>query len=69
QMRLKGRVKVGADADLAVFDPATVIDKATFEKPRQNSEGFRYVLVGGTFVVRDGKLRPEAHPGQAIKAR
>jgi len=69
QMRLKGRVKVGADADLAVFDPATVIDKATFENPRQYSVGFRYVLVGGTFVVRDGKLQPDARPGQGIKAR
>jgi N-acyl-D-aspartate/D-glutamate deacylase len=56
QMRQKGRVKVGADADLAVFDANTVIDKATFEKPAQYSEGFRYVLVNGTFVVRDGKL-------------
>jgi N-acyl-D-aspartate/D-glutamate deacylase len=69
QMRQKGRIKPGADADIAVFDPATVIDKATFEKPAQYSEGFRYVLVGGTFVVRDGKLQPDAHPGQGIHAR
>ncbi len=68
-MRLKGRVKTGADADLAVFDPATVIDKSTFENPRQYSEGFRYVLVGGTFVVRDGKLQPGVNPGQGIHAR
>lgn len=69
QMRMKGRIRAGADADISVFDPATVIDKATFEKPRQYSAGFRYVLVGGTFVVRDGKLQPDVHPGQGIHAR
>ncbi|MBI2680344.1 MAG: amidohydrolase family protein [Candidatus Solibacter usitatus] len=67
-MRLKGRIKTGADADLAVFDPATVIDKSTFESPLQYSEGFRYVLVGGTFVVRDGQLQP-VNPGRGIRAR
>jgi N-acyl-D-aspartate/D-glutamate deacylase len=69
QMRQKGRIKAGTDADLAVFDPNTVIDKATFENPRQYSEGFRYVLVGGTFVVRDGKLRSGVNPGRGIHAR
>jgi dihydroorotase len=68
-MRKKGRVKVGADADLSVFDPKTVIDKSTFDKPERYSEGFRYVLVGGTFVVRDGKLQAGTYPGQGIQAR
>ena len=63
-MRQKGRVKIGADADLSVFDPNTVIDKSTYEKPAQYSVGFRYVLVGGVFVVRDGKLQSDARPGQ-----
>ena len=67
-MRQKGRVKIGADADLSVFNPNSVIDKATYEKPAQYSEGFRYVLVGGAFVVRDGKLQSGAHPGQGIRA-
>ena len=69
QMRQKGRIKPGADADLSVFDANTVIDRSTFEKPLQYSEGFRYVLVGGTFVVRDGKLLASATPGQGIQAR
>ncbi len=69
QMRQKGRVKPGADADLSIFDPNTVIDKATFENPRQYSVGFRYVLVGGIFIVRDGKLQPGVYPGQGIQAR
>jgi len=69
QMRQKGRIKSGADADLSVFNPSTVVDKSTFENPRQYSEGFRYVLVGGTFVVRDGKLQAGVLPGQGIRAR
>jgi N-acyl-D-aspartate/D-glutamate deacylase len=68
QMRHKGRIKVGADADISVFDAQRVIDKATFQNPRQYSEGFRYVLVEGTFVVRDGKLQEGVAPGQAIRA-
>jgi len=69
QMRQKGRLKIGADADISVFDPMRVIDKATYEKPAQYSEGFQYVMVGGTFVVRDGKLREDVAPGQAIRAQ
>ena len=60
---------VGADADIAVLDANTVIDKATFEKPAQYSEGFRHVLVNGTFVVRDGKLQEGVAPGQGIRAQ
>ena len=67
-MRNKGRLKVGADADITVFDPARVIDRATYEKPAQFSEGIRHVLVGGTFVVRDEQLVPDVRPGRAIRA-
>jgi dihydroorotase len=69
QMKHKGRLQVGADADIDVFDPATVIDKATYQKPAQYSEGFRYVLVGGIPVVRDGKLDESMLPGQPIRSR
>jgi len=69
QMRQKGRIKVGADADISVFDPARVIDKATFENAAQYSEGFRHVLVHGAFVVRDGKLQEGVSPGEGIRAR
>jgi len=68
-MRQKGRLSAGADADISVFDPARVIDKATFENAAQYSDGFRYVLVEGTFVVRDGRLQEGVMPGQAIRAR
>ncbi len=62
----RGRLAVGADADITVFDPAHVIDRATFDKPAQYSEGIPYVLVNGTFVVKEGKLQ-SVTPGQGIR--
>ena len=44
QMKNKGRIKVGADSDITIFDAATVIDRATYEKPNQTSAGIRYVI-------------------------
>ena len=67
-MKNKGRIRVGADADLTVFDPGLVIDKSTFEAPAQYSEGITHVLIGGVFVVKDGKLQPDVNPGRAIRA-
>ena len=63
----KGRLKTGADADLAVFDPARVTDRATFDKPNLYSEGIPYVLVGGTLVVKQGVLQESAAPGKAVR--
>ncbi len=68
QMRNKGRIRKGADADIAVFDAAKVIDKATFDKPGVASEGFSYVLVEGTAVVDGGAVVEGAYPGQGIVA-
>ncbi len=68
QMRGKGRIRVGADADIVVFDPERIIDRATFEDPALYSEGMRYVLVGGQFVVRDGKVVEGATPGKPVRA-
>jgi dihydroorotase len=67
-MRNKGRIRVGADADLTVFDPARVIDRATYERAALPSEGISHVLVAGTPVVRDGKLVPAVFPGRGIRA-
>lgn len=69
QMRSKGRVKVGADADLVVFDPDTIRDRATYTDSMQFSEGIAHVLVGGTFVLRDGELVEGVTPGQPIYGR
>jgi dihydroorotase len=67
-MRNKGRLKVGADADIAVFDPARVIDRSTYERPSLAPEGITYVLVAGTPVISNGKLANVAPPGRAIRA-
>jgi dihydroorotase len=66
-MKRKGRVQVGADADLTLFDPETIIDQATYENPAQYSVGIHYVLVNGTVVVEEGKLLEGVNPGQPIK--
>jgi len=68
-MKRKGRVQAGADADLVVFDPARVIDRATFEKPAQYSDGIVHVLVNGTFVVRGSNLVPGVAPGKPVRGR
>jgi N-acyl-D-aspartate/D-glutamate deacylase len=64
--RQKGRLQEGADADIVVFDAGTISDRATFEKPMEPSVGVRYLVVGGTVVVDDGKLVPDVFPGREI---
>ena len=64
----KGRIRVGADADVTVFDPNRVIDKATFEEPLQYSDGIQFVLVNGVPVVKDGQLVEGVYPGREARA-
>lgn len=66
-MMNKGRVRVGADADLTIFDPATVIDRATYEDASIPSAGIPYVVVGGQVVVDGGQVT-KARPGRAVRA-
>jgi N-acyl-D-aspartate/D-glutamate deacylase len=66
--RDKGRMRVGADADITVFDPQRVIDKATFEEPLQYSAGMQFVFVNGIAVVKDGQLVDGVFPGKAARA-
>ncbi len=66
--RNKGRIRIGADADLAVFDPATVTDRATYQEPARPSEGFRHVIVNGVPVVRAGELVEGVFPGRPARA-
>lgn len=62
----RGLLKPGMAADITVFDPATVVDKATFEQPHQPSVGFAYVFVNGEKVLDHGKLTA-ARPGRGLR--
>jgi N-acyl-D-aspartate/D-glutamate deacylase len=66
-MAAKGRIKVGADADLTIFNPKTVIDKSTYENAMIPSVGIPFVIVEGKVVVDSGKVTA-ARPGRAIRA-
>ena len=66
-MKKKGRIQVGSHADIAVINPETVIDKATFSNPNQFSDGIPHVLVGGQFVVKNNALVEEnVRHGKAV---
>ena len=66
-MAVKGRLRVGADADLTIFDPATVIDRATYENAAIPSSGIPFVVIGGQVIVDRGEIT-KARPGRAIRA-
>ena len=66
EARKKGRVQVGADADLVILDPETFRDQSTFEKPAVPSTGVRYLLVNGTLVIDGGAIVPGIAPGRAL---
>lgn len=65
-MRFKGRIQVGADADITIFNHNTVTDKATFEKGLEFSAGIEYVMVNGTFILKNGKTVSNVFPGQPV---
>jgi len=67
-LRRKGRVRVGADADLVVFDPAAITDRASYRHSTRPSAGIRHVLVNGAFVVKEGSIVPDARPGRPVRA-
>jgi N-acyl-D-aspartate/D-glutamate deacylase len=54
-LRDRGVIRVGAKADIVIFDPRTVGDVATYEDPHRYPRGIEHVLVNGSFVVRDGE--------------
>jgi N-acyl-D-glutamate deacylase len=66
-MKKKGRIQPGMDADVIVFDPETVADRATFENPTQTAAGMKHVMVNGTFLIRDEQLDTEAFPGRPVR--
>ena len=62
-IRDRGELREGMYADVMIFDPNTIIDRATYEKPHQLSVGVKYVFVNGVAVVSDGKVTG-AKPGR-----
>jgi dihydroorotase len=67
-MRQKGRLQVGTDADITIFDAETIIDKADF-KGLKYSEGVKYVIINGQFVVKEGENIEGVFPGRAIVSK
>lgn len=67
-MHRKGRIQIGADADITIFDPERIIDKADF-KGLQYSVGVRHVIINGVPIVENGKIRENVYPGQAIVSK
>jgi N-acyl-D-aspartate/D-glutamate deacylase len=65
-IRERGLLREGFYADVVVFDPETIIDKATYENPHQYSEGIDYVLVNGEVVVDHGRIT-DARPGMVVR--
>ena len=70
-MANKGRIKVGADADIIIFDPDTVRDNSSLDKGKsgQPTTGIPYVVVNGTVVVKDSKVLAGVYPGRPIRAK
>jgi dihydroorotase/N-acyl-D-amino-acid deacylase len=62
----RGVLREGGFADVTVFDPATVADRATFENPTRTATGIRYVIVNGRFTLDDGRLTTE-RPGRGLR--
>ncbi len=69
EMRNKGRIRPGADADIVVFDADTIIDRGTFDNPARSPAGIEHVLVNGVLTVENGKLKRRVTAGRPVRAR
>ena len=63
----RGRIESGAVADMVVFDPSNIADKATFTDPHQYAEGMIHVIIAGEAVLRDGRMTG-ARPGRVLRS-
>lgn len=68
QMRYKGRIEIGADADITIFNPNTIIDKATVKDTSKPSIGVEYVIINGIIVKNKDGIVKGVHPGKPIKS-
>ncbi len=66
-MRQKGRLRIGADADITIFDPATVLDRSTYREPALAPVGIQHVIVNGVSVVANGQAVEGVAPGKAVR--
>ncbi|NCF29906.1 MAG: D-glutamate deacylase [Gammaproteobacteria bacterium] len=66
-MSRKGRLQIGMDADVTVFDPATVQERATYAEPAQMSAGISFVIVNGMLVLDDGEIVEGAESGEWLR--
>lgn len=69
EMRRKGRIQVGADADIVAFDLASVAANADFDHPARPSSGMNYVLVGGALLIDAGRINLDRRDGQSVRGR
>lgn len=69
EMKKRGRVQIGCKSDLVIFDPNTIIDKATYDNGCVQSIGVKYLLINGKIVINNGIMIPNVFPGQAIKSK
>jgi N-acyl-D-aspartate/D-glutamate deacylase len=67
-MRQKGRLRVGADADITIFDAARVVDRSTYREPSLSPVGIQYVIVKGVSVVANARAVEGVAPGRAVRA-
>ena len=65
-MQQKGRIKIGGDADITIFNAEKISDKASFEQGLRFSEGVEYVIVNGVLVLKNGNTIPNIFPGKGI---
>jgi dihydroorotase len=68
-MQRKGRLRVGADADITIFNPATVLDRSTYRQPTLSPVGIQHVIVNGVSVVANGQAVEGVSPGRAVRGQ
>ena len=66
-MRFKGRLQVGCDADIVVFDAGEISDRATYTSPSAETKGVRYLLVKGKILIDKGVFQEEVYAGEAVR--